>query len=128
MKKSSSFNLSRRNFVATGSAVVATVGFGGIGRAALADGSGMGHQKAAHAHTWQVADELGDLTTPANNALAQSPTGRGAYLLYEAGVSTATMAPEVVADAGSGAAHSNMQPALVVNFVIALQGVFPSRN
>ena len=47
MKKSSSFNLSRRNFVATGSAVVATVGFGGIGRAALADGSGMGHQKAA---------------------------------------------------------------------------------
>ena len=85
-------------------------------------------QMAAHAHTWQVADELGDLTTPANNALAQSPTGRGAYLLYEAGVSTATMAPEVVADAGSGAAHSNMQPALVVNFVIALQGVFPSRN
>jgi len=47
MKKSSSFNLSRRNFVATGSAVVATVGLGGVGRAALADYSGIGHQKAA---------------------------------------------------------------------------------
>jgi microcystin-dependent protein len=85
-------------------------------------------QMGSHSHSWQVADELGDLTTPANNALAQSPTGRGAYLLYEAGASTATMAPEVVADAGSGAAHANIQPALVVNFVIALQGLFPSRN
>jgi microcystin-dependent protein len=27
-----------------------------------------------------------------------------------------------------GGAHNNMQPYLVVNFVIALQGIFPSRN
>jgi len=47
MKKSSNLNLSRRNFVTTGSAVVATVGFGGIGRAALADCTGFGHHEAA---------------------------------------------------------------------------------
>jgi len=86
-----------------------------------------GAQAAAHAHTWQVADELGNQTTPAGNALARSPTGRGGYLLYGPGP-TAAMAPEVVADAGGGQAHNNMQPALVVNFVIALEGVFPSRN
>lgn len=47
MKKSSSTKLTRRNFVATGSAVVATVGFGGIGRAALADCTGIDRQKTA---------------------------------------------------------------------------------
>ena len=47
MKKSSNSKLTRRNFVATGSAVVATIGFGGVGRAAWADRSGFGHQQAA---------------------------------------------------------------------------------
>ena len=46
MKKSSNFELNRRNFVAAGSAVVAAVGFGGVGRA-LADNAGVGHGQAA---------------------------------------------------------------------------------
>jgi microcystin-dependent protein len=33
-----------------------------------------------------------------------------------------------VANAGGGQAHQNMQPYLALNFVIALQGLFPSRN
>lgn len=85
-------------------------------------------QVAEHSHSWQVADELGNQTTPAGNALAQSPTGRGGYLLYNSVPTSAAMAPEVVADAGGGQAHNNMQPALVVNFVIALTGTFPSRS
>ena len=84
-------------------------------------------QMGAHAHTWQVADELGNQFSPANNALAQSPTMRGGYLLYS-NDTTAAMATEVLADTGGGMAHNNMQPALVVNFVIALVGTFPSRS
>ena len=84
-------------------------------------------QVASHGHDWQVADELGNQTSPANHALAQSPVGRGGYLLYSDDT-TATMAPEVLADAGGGQAHTNGQPVLVVNFVIALMGVFPSRS
>ena len=30
--------------------------------------------------------------------------------------------------AGQGQAHTNMQPYLVMNYCIALQGIFPSRN
>ncbi len=82
---------------------------------------------APHGHDWQVADELGNQTSPANNALAQSPTGRGGYLLYSPN-NTATMAPEVLENTGGGAAHNNVQPVLVVNFIIALVGVFPSRS
>ena len=85
-------------------------------------------QIGSHSHTWQVDDELGNQTSPANTALAQSLTGRGGYFLYGVDTATAAMASEVVADTGGGAAHANMQPALVVNFVIALQGIFPSRN
>ena len=36
--------------------------------------------------------------------------------------------PAVIGTTGSGLAHDNMQPYLVLNFCIALQGVFPSRN
>ena len=38
------------------------------------------------------------------------------------------MNPAAVANAGSGQGHENMQPFLVLNFAIALQGLFPSRN
>jgi len=81
-----------------------------------------------HTHAWQVADEVGNQTSPANHALARSPTGRGGYLLYESGTSKTAMAPEVLEDTGGGQAHSNMQPALVVSFVIALVGTYPSRS
>jgi microcystin-dependent protein len=38
------------------------------------------------------------------------------------------MAADAVAGAGSNLPHANIQPYLTVNFIIALQGVFPSRN
>jgi microcystin-dependent protein len=46
--------------------------------------------------------------------------------------STATPAaiqnPNTFASAGGSQPHENMQPYLVLNFCIALQGIFPSRN
>jgi microcystin-dependent protein len=38
------------------------------------------------------------------------------------------MAPATVSNVGGSQAHNNMAPYLVLNFVIALQGIFPSRN
>jgi microcystin-dependent protein len=38
------------------------------------------------------------------------------------------MSPSVVGNAGGSQPHTNTQPYLVLNFVIALQGIFPSRN
>ena len=40
----------------------------------------------------------------------------------------ATMVANAIRLAGGGQAHSNMQPYLVLTFVIALEGIFPSRN
>ncbi len=41
---------------------------------------------------------------------------------------SATMNPNSISNTGGGQAHENMQPSLAVNFCIALQGLFPSRN
>lgn len=40
----------------------------------------------------------------------------------------ASMAPDCVANQGGSQPHNNMPPYLVINFVIALQGIFPSQN
>lgn len=47
MKKSSTFDLTRRGFMAAGSAVAVTAGFGGVSRAAVADCAGFAHRQAA---------------------------------------------------------------------------------
>jgi microcystin-dependent protein len=47
---------------------------------------------------------------------------------YGAGAPGGILAPASVSPFGSSQPHSNMQPYLVLNFIVALQGAFPSRN
>jgi len=47
---------------------------------------------------------------------------------YSSGPANATMAATAIGVAGGNVPHNNMQPYLVVNFCIALVGMFPSRN
>lgn len=39
-----------------------------------------------------------------------------------------TMSPDSIVGVGSSQAHNNMQPFLVVNIIVALVGIFPSRS
>lgn len=61
---------------------------------------------------------------PASNYWANS--GRAAY--STGGVSLGAMAPGAVTNVGGSQPHTNMQPYLVLNFCIALVGIFPSQN
>ena len=47
---------------------------------------------------------------------------------YHSGPATNTMNPGAIANTGGSQAHDNVQPFQCVNYIIALQGVFPSRN
>ena len=47
---------------------------------------------------------------------------------YGTGAPGSTLAPQSVSLVGGSQAHSNMQPYLVLNFIVALQGAFPSQN
>jgi microcystin-dependent protein len=64
-----------------------------------------------------------------NNGGTAIPSG--AYLgavnsLYGTPASLTTMAPASVSSIGGSQPHTNMMPYLVLNFCIALQGIFPS--
>lgn len=48
--------------------------------------------------------------------------------IYSSAAPNAAFAPSAVSSVGGSQPHMNMQPFLVLNFVIALQGVFPSRT
>jgi microcystin-dependent protein len=70
----------------------------------------------------------------ASSAVATAPIPNGAVLakannLYHspAGSSLVALHPQTLADVPGNASHENMQPFLVLNYVIALQGLFPSR-
>ena len=39
-----------------------------------------------------------------------------------------TLSPASITNTGGSQPHNNMMPYLVLNFIIALQGMFPSRN
>src|SRR5688572_3771575 len=60
-----------------------------------------------------------------------SPNGRylgGGNNVYRGGAPTTTLNPSTVSNVGGSQPHNNMEPYLVLNFCIALQGIFPSRN
>ena len=48
--------------------------------------------------------------------------------LFDPATPTTSMAPYALDNAGSSQPHPNWPPYLVLNFVIALQGIFPARN
>jgi microcystin-dependent protein len=73
------------------------------------------------------SDTSSNTSDPSGKMLATSPAGKEIYNQLEA----ATMRPmssTAVSTVGAGQAHANIQPSLVVNFCIALQGIFPTRN
>lgn len=76
-----------------------------------------------HRHLLMATNAVGTATAPSGTVLAEAslPT----YGTYSSGVQ---MGSGSVTNVGGGQAHENMQPYLAVNFCIALQGLFPSRN
>ncbi len=66
----------------------------------------------------------GDQPSPANNAFGV--LGRGRPQVYTTTAPTVQMQPTAIA--GSGQPHNNRQPYLGISFIIAVQGIFPSRN
>jgi microcystin-dependent protein len=77
----------------------------------------------AHSHGLQGVEDDGTFKTPANMFLAG---GNQMYLTPAA--SNTTLAPQAVGLDGGSLPHNNMMPYLVLNFCIALQGVFPPRT
>lgn len=78
-----------------------------------------------HNHALKVRDGLGNANTPSGNVLAKAPVGLGfQYSSSPDNVAAANTTTSI----GGSQPHTNMMPYLVVNFCVALVGIFPSRN
>lgn len=78
---------------------------------------------AAHTHSFKASSSIGNDRAAANHILAAAET----YRDPEA-ASTTALRSGTITNAGGGQAHNNMQPYTTIGFVIALRGLFPSRN
>ncbi|MEO0339582.1 MAG: tail fiber protein, partial [Bacteroidota bacterium] len=80
-----------------------------------------------HSHNLQLAaGGFGDLDMASPNELLATRTNELA--VYSAGTPNVQFSNTVIGNAGGGQAHNNMQPYLGMYYVIALQGVYPSRS
>jgi microcystin-dependent protein len=80
----------------------------------------------AHNHQLNCVPAGGNQASPANGFPAIESTGTS--LNYSSGPASATMSPLAVANSGGNVPISVLQPYQCVNFIIALQGIYPSRN
>jgi microcystin-dependent protein len=80
-------------------------------------------QLATHMHGLQASsNSTGTAADPTNKFLAPS------FNSYGPPNALTTLSPQSVTSVGGSQPHNNMMPYLVLNFIIALQGIFPSRN
>ncbi|HEY4745684.1 MAG TPA: tail fiber protein [Desulfuromonadaceae bacterium] len=82
-------------------------------------------QLPAHTHQLNANSAPGGANVPSNNVPAAVATANQ-FAYATAKASPATVLPSLTST--GGAAHSNTQPSLTVNYCIALSGIFPSRG
>jgi len=81
----------------------------------------------------QLPSHRHDLVCNKATATTNSPTGK---ILAEASLKTyypqtdgpTTLSSSMITNAGGSRSHTNLMPTLCVNFIVALVGIYPSRN
>jgi microcystin-dependent protein len=80
-----------------------------------------------HSHALRGSNDLANSSSPVGNVTAAK--GRGGKDIYAPGGSPVQpLSPQAIAAAGGSQPHNNMQPFTTLNFIIALTGIFPSRD
>jgi microcystin-dependent protein len=81
----------------------------------------------AHNHLVPAQSGTGDVFNPGTHI----PANAAPLQMYSAGGSSmqaVAMSPNMVTSVGGSQPHVNMMPYTALNFIIALQGIFPSQN
>src|SRR5262249_30703887 len=78
-----------------------------------------------HTHAGSCFGNTGTAPVPANHVWASTSTGEKPYWTA---APDSQMGTQTINNTGGSQAHSNIQPYLVLNFIICLVGIFPSRN
>jgi microcystin-dependent protein len=88
----------------------------------------VGNQVPLHTHNVMAA-ATGTTPTPGTGAvLGTSAATTSAYVPLPNSTGATNLAPSSITPAGSSLPHENRQPFLALSYMIALDGIFPSRN
>ncbi len=105
------------------------------GRAATHFGQGhtLGERGGEQAHTLSISEIPTHVHTAKGSAAnADTPSAATIFAsannVYGAPANLTSLTPQTLGNIGGSQAHLNMQPFLVLNFCIALQGIFPSQT
>jgi len=83
----------------------------------------------AHVHNAQAVTAAGSTAAPGGALWAEAWTARSQLKTYsDATGATVALSPAALDGGGGNQPHENRPPLLVMNFCIALQGIYPSRS
>jgi len=78
----------------------------------------------AHSHQFLAASQNSNANTPSGNAI-----GGGLAAFNDSGIAVGQFTGSTITPApGGNQSHENRQPFLAMNWIIALQGIYPSQN
>jgi microcystin-dependent protein len=84
-------------------------------------------QMPVHTHVLSAVDAAGTTASPQDAALAIPRFGRTTESVYASAPGPNALSPVAFNPAGNSLPHNNLQPYLVLNFIICMQGIFPPR-
>ncbi len=82
------------------------------------------NQLPAHSHSPQAVNSPGNASSPASAVFGNASGGN----FYTSGAPTLAMNAAAVSSTGGNQPHTNFMPYQCINFIIALVGIYPSRN
>lgn len=83
------------------------------------------NQMPSHSHSWRASSSAAVERLPSDGVYAQ----HSASDFYRTNSSpNANMNTAVMSNVGGSRSHTNLQPFLCINFIIALVGIYPSRH
>lgn len=89
----------------------------------------LANQLPLHNHAFNVNTALATSGSPSGNYLGQGGVDQGANVsIYATGNANSVMAGNALAPNGNNQPISILQPYNVINYCIALNGIFPTRN
>lgn len=93
----------------------------------------LSNQIPQHQHSLNATTAQGSATTPGSAVMLATPVEPGVQTsLYvvpgTSAVNPVPMASQSIGVTGGSQPHSNMMPTLAIHYIIAVEGLFPSRN
>jgi microcystin-dependent protein len=87
------------------------------------------NQMPVHNHLMRVSTRVADSVDPTNRYLAEADgQGQDVVKVYTPDTPNASLNPAAITTTGGSQPFPTLSPFLCVSFIIALEGIFPSRN